>query len=214
MRIEIIYAGCILVLFHFSNCSDYNHSVLTSNNGIYFDAWGYVQLYASHHKLVTYVNMEPPRESLRLVKRHVQSVFQFCDGIKNRTWYGYTDCLSFRSYISNRIKYVERLKDVIADYTTEEARSLRRKRGALNFIGQLSKVLFGILDEDDAAYYTDKISELEHDQKDFLRIAKDQMTVIKSAVSSFNSTIRDVEKNERILKEGLAELVSHVKPSY
>lgn len=210
MRIETTYSWCILLLIHYSVCSDYNHTTLNDLNGIYFDAWGYVQLYASHYKLITYVNMEPARESLRQVKKHVQSVSQFCDGIKNQTWYGYTDCLAFRSYIGNRIRYVERLKDIVADYTVEEPIPKRRKRGVLNFIGHISKILFGTLDNDDAAYYTSKISELEQDQKEFLRIAKDQMTVIKSAVSSFNSTIRDVERNERVLKDGLAKLTSHV----
>ena len=36
----------------------------------------------------------------------------------------------------------------------------RAKRGVFNFIGGISKILFGTMDSEDASYYTDKISYL------------------------------------------------------
>ena len=154
--------------------------------------------------------MEHARSSLIQVKEHVQSVFQFCDTIKNQTWYGMTDCLSFRPYVKNKIRYLERLKNIVSDYVTDESNSSRKKRAVLDFVGKISKILFGTLDYDDSVYYTNKITELEQEQKDFLRISKEQLLVIKSAVISFNSTIRDVNKNEKVLKDGLYKLNSHV----
>ena len=37
----------------------------------------------------------------------------------------------------------------------------RHKRGVFDFIGGISKILFGTLDNEDANYYSDKISSLE-----------------------------------------------------
>ena len=34
----------------------------------------------------------------------------------------------------------------------------RKKRGVFNVVGEISKMLFGTMDDQDAIYYTDKIS--------------------------------------------------------
>jgi len=41
------------------------------------------------------------------------------------------------------------------------------KRGVFNFIGGISKILFGTLDNEDASYYSDKINSLEKEQLEF-----------------------------------------------
>jgi hypothetical protein len=38
---------------------------------------------------------------------------------------------------------------------------VRFKRGVFNFIGGMSKILFGTMDNEDASYYAEKISNLE-----------------------------------------------------
>jgi hypothetical protein len=58
----------------------------------------------------------------------------------------------------------------------------------LNCIGEISKILFGTLTQADAKGYNKHISELEKEQKEFLHLAKEQMTVIKTMISSVNST--------------------------
>jgi hypothetical protein len=35
------------------------------------------------------------------------------------------------------------------------------------------------MDNEDASYYTDKISNLEEEQLDFLKLSKEQITVVK-----------------------------------
>jgi hypothetical protein len=35
------------------------------------------------------------------------------------------------------------------------------KQGILNFVGKISKILFGTMDEDDAQYYNDQIEHFE-----------------------------------------------------
>jgi len=44
----------------------------------------------------------------------------------------------------------------------------REKHGVFNFIGGISKILFGTMYNEDANYYTDRISYLENEQLDFL----------------------------------------------
>jgi len=63
-----------------------------------------------------------------------------------------------------------------------------------------SKVLFGTLDNEDANYYTDKSSHLQNEQLDFLRLSKEQITVVKTTLRSINSTLLTVTENEVFLK--------------
>ena len=86
----------------------------------------------------------------------------------------------------------------------------RYKRGVFNFIGGISKILFGTLDNEDANYYSDKISSLEEEQMEFLRLSKEQITVVKSTLKSLNSTLLAVSDNERILSKGLEDMAKHI----
>jgi len=48
-------------------------------------------------------------------------------------------------------------------------------KGVFNFIGGISKILFGTIDSEDASYCGEKISSLEKEQID-LRLSKKQMS--------------------------------------
>jgi len=88
---------------------------------------------------------------------------------------------------------------------TDEDR-VRFKRGVFNFIGGISKILFGTMDNEDASYYAERISNLEMEQIDFLKLSKEQITVVNSTLRSLNSTLLAVSENERILSKGLEEM--------
>ena len=66
------------------------------------------------------------------------------------------------------------------------------------------------MDSEDVSYYSEKISDLEKEETDFLKLSKEQITVVKSTLRSLNSTLLAVSENERILSEGLEEMPRHV----
>jgi hypothetical protein len=70
------------------------------------------------------------------------------------------------------------------------------------------------MDSEDASYYTDKISSLEKEQIDFLKLSKEQITVAKSTLRSVNSTLTEVTQNEKVLSEGLQKMIEHVNKNY
>ena len=78
-------------------------------------------------------------------------------------------------------------------------RTNRALRGVFNFIGGISKVLFGTMDIEDASYYAEKISSLEKEQIDFLKLSKEQITVVKTTLRAMNSTLLAVSENERVI---------------
>ena len=104
-----------------------------------------------------------------------------------------TDCHAFVTYIRSKVCYVDRLRDKIADclYTSLE----RTKRGILDLGGDILKFLFGTLTQSDAKKYTEHIQRHENEQQSILRVSQEQMTVLKSAIMSFNITMQKVNKN-------------------
>ena len=70
--------------------------------------------------------------------------------------------------------------------------------------------MFGTLDNEDANYYTDEISYLENEQLDFLKLSKEQITVVRTTLRSINSTLLTVSENEKFLAKGLEEMAKHV----
>jgi prophage DNA circulation protein len=79
-----------------------------------------------------------------------------------------------------------------------------------NLVGEISKILFGKMDDHDVNYYADKVSQLEREQLDFLKITREQISVVKATLRSVNSTLSTVLENEKILSKGLEGMMNHV----
>jgi hypothetical protein len=79
-----------------------------------------------------------------------------------------------------------------------------------NFIGGINKILFGTLDNEDTNYYSDKINTLKREQIEFLKLSKEQITVVKSTLRSLNSSFLAASENESILSKGLEDMVKHI----
>jgi hypothetical protein len=184
---------------------------IQSKTGIYFDEVGTLIFYPMKWKMVTCINLEPTRELWRQTKIHQKRVSEFCQKIKSKNWYHYTDCGNFEQYMTSKNKYMDNLKDLVDEYMTTNVQNQNRrsKRGVLNFVGEVSKILFGTLTQSDARRYNEHIQEVEREQKEFLHLSKEQMTTVKTTTASVNSTLKKVNKNENILREGLKKLYNY-----
>jgi hypothetical protein len=57
-------------------------------------------------------------------------------------------------------------ENLLRDTVGKRNEDVRRRRGVLNFVGQISKILFGTLDENDADYYDEQIRKFEENSDD------------------------------------------------
>jgi ribosomal protein L10 len=179
--------------------------------GLYYNHIGEAQLYNTEWKLLTYIDLREADQNLESVKKYAQLSMEFCKQHEHTYWINITDCMKITHYMDRHIKEVEDLKSLVRQLTRiEEDEQMRFKRGIFNFIGGISKILFGTMDSEDASYYAEKISSLEKEQIDFLKLSKEQITVVKSTLRSLNSTLLAVSENERILSKGLDEMAKHV----
>ena len=152
-------------------------TTIDSPTTLYFDAVGQLLVYPTHWKVVTYVNLRPTHSLWRQVKAHQLQIVNYCAKIRDTTWYATTDCQSFAPYVRSKIRYVEQLKDIVAAYLNTQPE--RKKRGILNFGGDVLKFLFGTLTQADANRYTRHIEQLETEQQSSLHISQEQVTVLK-----------------------------------
>jgi len=84
------------------------------------------------------------------------------------------------SYIRTKTRYIEQLKDIIADYLASNP--ARRKRRLLDVGEDILKFLFGTLTQSDTQKYTEHIQELENEQQSFLRISREQMIILNQLI--------------------------------
>lgn len=157
-------------------------------------------------KVVSYLNLQPTRDLWKKVKTHYRQVAQYCQGLERASWYHYTDCNSFELFVSSKTEYIDNMEELVAEYLRSEQQNSCRKRGVLGFVGEIFKMLFGTLTQSDAREYDRHIGQLEKEQKEFLHVSAEQMTVIKSTIRSVNLTIQNIDKNEKLLKEAILQL--------
>jgi hypothetical protein len=175
-----------------------------SPSGLYFDEMGQVFFYPTQWKVVSYVNPKPTQMLWKQVKAHQLQIVNYCMKIHNTTWYPLTDCRAFTPYIRSKVRYVDQLNDIIADYLS--AQPERIKRGIFDLGGDILKFLYGTLTQTDAKRYTQHIQKLEDEQHSFFRVSQEQILVLKSAIMSFNITMQRVNRNEKNLTENLQRL--------
>ena len=80
----------------------------------------------------------------------------------------------------------------------------------MNFIGEISKVLFGTLDENDAEYYDEQIRKFEANSDDTTELLKQQVCVLKTTLGAFNETLGDVEHNDKLMRKGLSDIQNYL----
>ena len=121
-------------------------------------------MYSTERKVVTYINLEVVDNNFETVKNYVQLSAEFFRRHEHKFWANYTGCLNSIRQTDRPIKKVNELKLILRQLTRNEDDLVytRYKRGIFNFIGGISKILFGTLDSEDANYYTDKIPHLEN----------------------------------------------------
>ena len=113
----------------------------------------------------------------------MQHVDTLCQTTVIRNW---TGCAHFGTDARERLNRLTKTEGLLKEITGHETGGKRKKRGVFNFIGELSKILFGTMDEDDAKYYNEQIKFFEQNSEDINTLLKQQLSVVRSSLGAIN----------------------------
>jgi hypothetical protein len=175
--------------------------------GLFYVDEGTVNLYSTTWKTIVYINLREENIEIGSLRAYIDHVDKLCNSLEIKNW---TGCGQFKNSVNDRFLHLEMNADILADIIGEDNGESRWKRGVLNFVGKISKMLFGTLDEDDADYYDEQIRHFERDAEDTTELLKQQVYVTKSTLGALNATLADVAHNDKLVREGLTDIQQYL----
>ena len=124
-----------------------------------------------------------------------------------RNW---TGCSQFRESVPDRFRHLQNSESLLTDTVGKQYEDSSLRRGILNFVGEIIKVLFGTLDENDADCYDEQIRNIERNSEDTTDLLKQQVYVIKSNSGALNYTLADMEYNDKLVRKGLSNIQTYL----
>ena len=183
--------------------SGYGLSVYQESPGVYFEDLGYATLSTTAWTVVVYVCIPMTTSETTDLERYARYIDRACSRLIVRNC---TACNHFGDTMTRRLQQIRNTQKLLSDIAQRGEDDKRCKRGLFNFVGKISKTLFGTTD--DAQFY-DKIGRFEQSSTVLTQLMKQQLTVVKSTLGTFNETLKDVEYNEK-MREGLSQLQTYV----
>lgn len=178
-------------------------------SSLYYEFQGETYIFNTEWRLVTYMNISDLKLARQQLANYVKTTSALCKREELSVREG-TLCTTTVDKLLKRLRVCERTQGLIDDLMDVKVQRKKRSIWPLNIIGQISKVLFGTMDEDDASFYNEKISQVEKEQLDFLTLSKEQITIVKSTLTMINRTMRDVTSNQKMLSQSLEKVIQEV----
>jgi hypothetical protein len=117
--------------------------------GIYYENKGVAVLFNIAWRTIVYVNLNKIDNETLALRQYVHHEDTLCQMMVIRHW---TGCAHFGNDARERLNWLTKTKGLLKEIMGQETGGKRKKRGIFNFIGELSKILFGTMDDDDANY--------------------------------------------------------------
>ena len=175
--------------------------------GVYFEDLGHATLSTTTWTIIVYVPLQTTTCETTDLERYAHYIDGTCSKLTIRNW---TACSHFGNTINNTLQLIRNTQRLLVDIVQEGGDHGRNKRGLFNFVGKISKALFGTMDDDDAQYYHDQIDRFEQGSTTLTQLIKQQLIVVKSTLGTFNETLTDVDYNEKKIREGMSQLQAYV----
>jgi len=89
--------------------------------------------------------------------------------VEVKNWTGRSQ---FSKSITDRYRHLRNSEGLLTDTAGRRYEDSTLRRGILNFVGGISKVLFGTLDENDAEHFNEQIRRFERNSDDNTELLK------------------------------------------
>lgn len=189
---------------------DFRNEPVQSSPGLYYQSEGTARLYASEWKVVTYINLQGASNNVDAIRKYIDFTVAFCLKHSNLWQANPTVCNTTIGAVKREYDKVQELRKLVMQLTRMERDTHRQKRGIFNLIGHVAHSLFGMLDSESEVFYNQKIAQLEEEQLEWLKLIREQTTVVRSTLKSVNKTLHDVSVNELTLTRELQQVLKFI----
>jgi hypothetical protein len=173
------------------------------STGIYFESKGQVHLYNTEWQVIVYINLREISSQSNEIEQYIKHIDKLCQELVVQNW---TNCYHSSDISRNKLQQVKRTENLTTDISDPKLNKIRKRRGVFNFIGEISKILFGTMDNDDAKYYNEQIKHFEENSDDITKLMKQQLVVVKSTLGAIGDTLTDMEYNQKKVENGLIQV--------
>ena len=185
----------------------YEMNVYRESPGVYFEDLGHATLSNTAWTIVIYVPIQTMNSETSHLEQYVHYIDKICSRMIIKNW---TACSYFGDIMAHKLQQIKNTQRLLYDIGQGGEGNRRHKRGLFNFVGNLSKTLFDIMDNDDVQFCHDQIERFEQGTTTLTQLAKRQLIIVKSTLCTFNETLTDIEYNEKKMREGLSKLQMYV----
>jgi len=139
-----------------------------------FENLGHSTLSYTAWTVVVYVLIQITDNEISHLEQYVHYIDKICSRMIIKNW---TVCNHFSHIMTHKLQQIKNTQRLLYDVAQGGEGDRRHKRGLFNFVGKLSKTLFGIMDDDDMQFYHDQI---EHLQQGTATLVKRKLIIVKS----------------------------------
>jgi len=207
MRLKLLTLIIWAILRAAEGNTGYELNVYKESPGVYFEDLGHATLSNTAWTIVVYVPMQTIDSETSNLEQYVHYIDRTCSRMIVKDW---TACSHFSDIMAHKLQQIRNTRQLLFDIAQGGERDGRNKRGLFNFVGKISKALFGTMDNEDAQFYHDQIGHFEQGTTTLTQLVKQQLIIVKSTLCTFNETLTDVEYNEIKMREGLRQLQTYV----
>ena len=136
----------------------YEMNVYQESPGVYFEHLGHATLSNTAWTIILYVLLHTIDDETSNLEQYVQYIDKTCFRMTVRNW---TACIHFGDIMAYKLRQIRKTRPLLSDIAQREDGNRRHTRGLFNFVGKISKALFGTMDDEDAQFYHDQIDRFE-----------------------------------------------------
>jgi len=136
----------------------YTMDVYQESPGVYFEHLGHVTPSHTSWTIIVYVPLYSTDNEMFNLEQYVHYIEETCSKMIVRNW---TPCYHFGDIMAYKLQHIQTTGQLLSEIVQVKNENSRQARGLFNFVGKVSKTLFGTLDDEDVQFYYEHIERLE-----------------------------------------------------
>lgn len=187
-----------VILQEINSSSVVKIETLSQSAGLIYESVGKMQVSSGVWKIVSYISLENYYKKFEQIENYTRETENICktDSTLNST------CHHFIVLVQESLNKLAVEKQLVPNLLGH----YRVKRGYFNFVGDVSKTLFGTLSAEDADHFESSINSLNKKTNAVTDLLHKQTSIVKSTLENMNATIGQISHNEKLLSDRLNKL--------